>query len=80
MAMQLLKSHPDIGLQILNHVSNVNRTVCIGEGAGNQNFSLFGHDLFSKSGKARIVTAISWFDADGIVALKMRYSRSCGAQ
>jgi hypothetical protein len=41
---QFLKSHPDIGLDIFHQVPQMNRTVGIGQGGGNQNLT-FAHYL-----------------------------------
>ena len=43
-APQPLVAHPDISLNVFEHVPEVNRAVCIRQGTGNQNFtSCVGH-------------------------------------
>ena len=36
-AAQLLEAHPDIGLDIFNQMADVDRTVGVGQGTGNEN-------------------------------------------
>ena len=42
-AAQFLQAHPNIGLDMLDHVSEMNRAVGIGQGRGNEDFA--GHDF-----------------------------------
>jgi hypothetical protein len=43
-ASQFLEAYPHVGLHVLEHVPEVDRTVGIGEGAGNENLAGFAHD------------------------------------
>ena len=38
-AAQFLETNPDVGLNVFQHMAKVNRTVGIGQGAGNQNLT-----------------------------------------
>jgi hypothetical protein len=43
-AAQALITHPDIGLDMFQHMTEVNGAVCVRQGTGNQNFtSCVGH-------------------------------------
>src|SRR5690606_8200009 len=42
-ATQLLEAHPHVGLDVLEHVAEVDRAVGVGQGAGNENLAGFGH-------------------------------------
>lgn len=42
-AAVLLKTHPHVGLDVLEHVAKVNGTIGIGQGAGNENLAWLGH-------------------------------------
>lgn len=42
-ATHLLEAHPHVRLDVLQHVSQVNGTVGVGEGAGNEDLAWFGH-------------------------------------
>ena len=42
-ATQFLVAHPHVGLHVLEHVAEVDRTVGIGQGAGNEDLAGFGH-------------------------------------
>lgn len=42
-AAQFLQAHPNIGLDMFHHVSEMNRAVGIGQGGGNEDFA--GHDF-----------------------------------
>ena len=41
MAAQSLEAYPDVGLDIFDHVTEVNRAVGIGQGAGDKNAAFF---------------------------------------
>ncbi|MOA03297.1 hypothetical protein D3C78_1227960 [compost metagenome] len=43
-AAQLLEAHPHVGLDVLEHVTQVDRAVGVGQGAGDENLAGFGHD------------------------------------
>ena len=46
MAPGTLKTCPDVGLDIFQHMTQVDRAVCIGQGAGNEDSSfLFAHGV-----------------------------------
>ena len=40
-----LKAHPDIGLDILHQVAQVNITVGVGQSTGDEDFARLGHGL-----------------------------------
>ena len=42
MTAQLLKTHPDIRLHILEHVADMNRSICIRQRAGDHDLARFG--------------------------------------
>ena len=42
-AAMLLEAHPHIGLDVLEHVAEVNRAVGIGQGAGDEDLAWLGH-------------------------------------
>ncbi len=42
-AAQLLEAYPHVGLDVLEHVAEVDRTVGVGQGAGNKDLAGFGH-------------------------------------
>ncbi|MNP08085.1 hypothetical protein D3C76_1001410 [compost metagenome] len=42
-ATHLLETNPDVGLDVLQHVTQVDRTVGVGQGAGDENLAGFGH-------------------------------------
>lgn len=44
MAAQFLEAHPNVGLDVLQHMTQMNRTVGIGQGAGNENLASRRHD------------------------------------
>ena len=43
-AAQLLEAHPDVGLDVLDHVAEVDAAVGIGQGGGYEDFAFWGHD------------------------------------
>ena len=43
MAAQLLETHPDVGLYVLKHVPQMDRTVGVGQGAGNEDLARWGN-------------------------------------
>jgi hypothetical protein len=45
MAAHALEAHPDVGLDVLDQVAEVQRAVGIGQRAGDENFAAFAHDL-----------------------------------
>jgi hypothetical protein len=45
MTLQSLKTCPYISLDVLHQMAQVYRPVCIGQGAGDKNFSLRGHGV-----------------------------------
>ncbi len=44
-AAQLLEAHPHVGLDVLEHVAEVDRAVGVGQGAGDEDLAGFGHGL-----------------------------------
>ena len=42
-AAQFLEAHPHVGLDVLEHMAEVNRTVGVGKGAGDENLAGFRH-------------------------------------
>ena len=42
-AAQFLEAHPHVGLDIFEHVAQVNGAIGVGQGAGNENLAGFGH-------------------------------------
>ena len=44
-AAQLLETHPHVGLDVLEHMAKVDRTVGVGQGAGNENFAGLAHGI-----------------------------------
>ncbi|MNS98299.1 hypothetical protein D3C72_1326630 [compost metagenome] len=42
-AAVLLEAHPHIGLDVFQHMAKVNRTIGIGQGAGDENLTWLGH-------------------------------------
>jgi hypothetical protein len=46
MAPHALEAHPDVGLDVLDHVADVQRPVRVGQGAGDEDFAAFAHGLF----------------------------------
>ncbi|MCY1410138.1 hypothetical protein D9M71_255030 [compost metagenome] len=42
-AAMLLKAHPHVGLDVLEHVAKVNGTIGIGQGAGDEDLAWLGH-------------------------------------
>jgi hypothetical protein len=45
-AAQLLEAHPHVGLDVLQHMAKVDRTIGIGQGAGDEN--LRGSDMVAR--------------------------------
>jgi len=44
-AAQFLKAHPNVGLDVFDHVAEMDAAVGIGQRGGNEDFAWFGHDL-----------------------------------
>ena len=42
-AAQFLEAHPNVGLDVFDHVAEVDAAVGIGQGGGNEDFAWFGH-------------------------------------
>jgi predicted Zn-dependent protease len=45
MAAQFLKTHPNVRLQVLDEVAHMDRSIGIGQGTRNEDFSLFVRHL-----------------------------------
>ncbi|MCY1363797.1 hypothetical protein D9M69_505760 [compost metagenome] len=56
-ATHLLETHPDVGLDVLQHVTEVDGTVGVGQGAGDENLAGFGHgDQAVRGNRGKSVT------------------------
>ena len=42
-AAQFLEAYPNVGLDVFDHVAEVDAAVGIGQGGGNEDFAWFGH-------------------------------------
>lgn len=59
-AAHFLKAHPDVSLDMLDHMAKVDGAVCVGQGAGHKNLAFLGsHGIpnLVKSSKSPIVTS-----------------------
>lgn len=59
-AAMLLEAHPHIGLDVFQHVAKVNRTVGVGQSAGDEDLAWFGHVGLRYLMKRRSATIKRW--------------------
>ena len=71
-AAHLLEAHPDIGLDVLDQMAEVDRAVGVGQGAGNED--LAGHDpVFPGAGGGRMACRIEGLHCTGVGIAYLEY-------
>jgi hypothetical protein len=47
MTTHLLKTHPDVGLDVFDKMTQMNRAIGIGQGTGDEDFAWFHRSIFT---------------------------------